>query len=376
MEPVGAHGFAPIAADLDAAVLAGLQPGGCVVDEQGFTGGAGEGRASVLGLGVDGVVAGQLHGPAVVVVLAGEEVGVGETIALGRGMAVVLVGREGVQAETAVGRRVDRQGIVVAHEDRLAIADHQQFYREGAVEGPQRFVVLQWHVRVEAGVDAFGGAQRGRDVGGLVVQAAWAEFADGIVVQLLAVTQAEVDARTGLGGLEGGLRVELVPALMRPALSWRTAFSRRAHRAAVEEHFDLRLPGVAVEHVGILVWEWIQPRLLEEGFQGGAAGAAAGHDVRVLCGRLAEGWNRERQRWRWQAGVEFFRAEFFEQQQLLSERLGAEQWAGLAIGRVAGGGLQQGWQHVVDAHGRAITVGTVFKLQRTLVGIGHVEQVE
>lgn len=66
---------------------------------------------------------------------------------------------------------------------------------------------------MEACVDALGGAQRGRNVGGLVVQASRGEFTDGIVVQLLAVAQAEVDARTGLGGLERCLRVELVPAL-------------------------------------------------------------------------------------------------------------------------------------------------------------------
>ena len=164
--------------------------------------------------GVDGVVAGQLHRPTVVVVLAGEEVGVGIAVAFGGGVAVVLVGRDGMQAKTAVGRRVDRQGVVMAHQHRLAIAHHQQLDGERAIERPQRLVVLQRHVRVEAGVDALGRAQRIRDVGGLVVQPARAEFTDRIVVQLLAVAQALVDARTGLRGLERSLRIKLVPALV------------------------------------------------------------------------------------------------------------------------------------------------------------------
>ena len=36
VEPVGTHGFAPVATNLDAAVLAGFQPGRAVIDEQGF----------------------------------------------------------------------------------------------------------------------------------------------------------------------------------------------------------------------------------------------------------------------------------------------------------------------------------------------------
>lgn len=196
----------------------------------------------------------------------------------------MLVGRNGMQAKATVGRGVNWQGVVMAHQDRLAVAHHQQLGRESAVEGPQRFVVLQRHVRMEACVDALGGAQRGRNVGGLVVQASRGEFTDGIVVQLLAVAQAEVDARTGLGGLERCLRVELVPALVRPAFSWWPAFSGRADRLAVEEHLDLRLPWVAVQHVGVLGRERVQAGLLEERFQSAATGSAACHHVGVLRG--------------------------------------------------------------------------------------------
>ncbi|MNC43675.1 hypothetical protein D3C75_925490 [compost metagenome] len=175
-------------------------------------------------------------------------------------------------------------------------------------------MILQRHFRVEAGVDTLGGAQRGRDVRGLVVQATRGELADRIVVQLSAVTQAEVDACTSLGGLEPRLRVELVPALVRPAFSWWPAFCWRADRLAVQEHLDLRLPRVAVEHVGELGRERVQARLFEEGFQGRAARAAAGHHVGVLRRCCAQGGHREGQGRRRQRGVEFFRAKFLEQQ--------------------------------------------------------------
>ncbi|MNV40266.1 hypothetical protein D3C71_1318670 [compost metagenome] len=182
VEPVGAHGFAPVATDLDAAVVAGLEARVGIVDEQGFARRAGERRARVMGVGVDGVVTGQLQRPAIVVVLARKEERVGVAVAFSRGVAVVFVGADGVQAETHVGRRVDRQRVVVTHQHRLTVTHHQQFWRKGAVEGPQRVVILNWHAGVELGVDAFGGARRGRDVRGLVVQPARPEFTDGVVV--------------------------------------------------------------------------------------------------------------------------------------------------------------------------------------------------
>ncbi|MCY1439938.1 hypothetical protein D9M71_561920 [compost metagenome] len=164
----------------------------------------------------------------------------------------MFVGADGVQTETCVGCGVDRQAIVVTHQQRLTVTGHQQLDREGAVEGPQRVVILHRHVRMETGVDAAGGAGRGRDVGGLVVQPAGAELANRVIVQLPAVAQTEVEPRTGLHGFEFDLREELVPALMRPAFSRWPAFGGRAHRITIEEVFDLRLPGVAIEHVGIL----------------------------------------------------------------------------------------------------------------------------
>jgi len=376
VEPVGTHGLMPVATNLDAAVLAGLEPRVGVVDEQGFTRRAGERGARVFGTGVDGVVTGQLDRPAVVIVLAREEVRVGKAIALGRRVTVVLVGGNGVQAKACVGCRVDRQRVVVAHQHRLAITNHQQFRREGAVEGPQRLVVLQREVRVEAGVDALGGAKCSGDVRGLVIQPARRKFPHGIVVQLLAVAQPLVDACACLCGLERSLGVELVPALVRPAFSWWPAFCRRADRITVKEHLDLRFPRVAVQGVGVLGRVWVQARLLEEGFQGIAVGAAASDHVRVLRRFRAECGNREGQRWWRQVGVEFFRTEFFEQQQLLGERLRTEQRARLAVGWVIARRLQGRRQHVVDAIAGPVTVNPILQFQRTLVGFRQVGQVQ
>ncbi|VVN47799.1 hypothetical protein PS647_06004 [Pseudomonas fluorescens] len=283
----------------------------------------------------------------------------------------MFVGAEGMQAEPHVGRRIDRQGVVVAHQHRLAVPHHQQFWRKGAVESPERLVVLNRHVGVKTGVDTFGGACYDRGVRGLVVEPARPEFTDGVVVQLPAVAHAAVELGAGLSGLEGDLWVELVPTLVRPAFSWRTTFGRRAHRMAVEEGFDLRFPRVAVQHVGILRRKRVQPRLAHEGFQRRGRRAAAGDAVRVLRGRRADDRNRESQGRCRQCRVEFFRAEFFEQQQLLSVRLGPEQWAGLAVGGDFEGCLQ-GWrQHVVGRWRGAGAVHTIGQGVGALVGGRH-----
>ncbi|MNZ49124.1 hypothetical protein D3C78_668840 [compost metagenome] len=252
VEPVGAHGLAPVTADLDAAVLAGFAARIAIVDPEGLAGCTRERGPWVLGVGVDGVVAGQLHWPAVVVVLAGKEEGIGVAVAFSRVVAIVFVGAEGMQAKAAIGRRVDRQGVVVAHQYRLPVARHQQFWRQCAVERPQRIVVLDRHVRVEADADAFGRTFSGGDTCGVVIKPARTEFAQGVVVHLPAVAQALIDPRACLRGLDCSLGIELVPALMRPAFSRWPSFCWRTYWMAIEEGFDLRLPGIAVENVGIL----------------------------------------------------------------------------------------------------------------------------
>ncbi|MNK98349.1 hypothetical protein D3C87_1187080 [compost metagenome] len=254
MEPVGAHGLAPIAADLDGAVVAGLLRRCEIVDPQGFARCAGERRARVFGLGVDAVVTGQLDRPAIVIELPREEERVGIAVAFCRRVTVVLVGADRMQTESTVGRRVDRQAVVVAHHHRLAVAHHQQFWRQRTVEGPHRVVVLRRHRRVETRVDTLGGAIGQRHASDVVIQAAGAELTDGVMVHLHAVTQATIETCTGLRGFVGDLRVELVPALMRPAFSGWPTFGGRAD-VPVEVHLDLRLPRVAVDHVGELAGE-------------------------------------------------------------------------------------------------------------------------
>ncbi|MCY1420494.1 hypothetical protein D9M71_361160 [compost metagenome] len=126
----------------------------------------------------------------------------------------MFVGGEGVQAEAAVGRRVDGQCVVMAEQDRLAVAHYQQLGREGPVEGPQGVMVLHRHVGVEAHLDTTGGAVGGGQAGGVVVEPAGAELTLHIAVALVVVTNAAVGASTGLHGLDVLLRVKLIPTLV------------------------------------------------------------------------------------------------------------------------------------------------------------------
>ncbi|MNZ51010.1 hypothetical protein D3C78_688110 [compost metagenome] len=350
---MGAHGLVPVAANLDAAVHALLEAGLGVVDEQRLAGLAGEGGVLVRGVGVDAVIAGQLQRPAIVVVLPREEEGVGEAVAFRRTVAVVFMGGDGVQAKARVGGRIDRQGVVVTHHDRLAVAHHQQLRREGAVEGPHRLVVLDRHVRMEAHTDTLGGALDA--VGGnlrvavvaigVVVQAAGGELAVLVGVHLQPVAHAAVDPRAGLRGLQFALREEFVVALVRPALSRRPSFCRRVD-GALEEGADLRAPRVLVAVVGVLLRRRIQARIAEELVQVGAVRAAAGDD-----GILFRRWPRFRRgeavRRRRGMGFVWLRAELLEQQQFLVERLGAEQRTRLAVGGDVEAGLFRRGQDVL-----------------------------
>ncbi|MCY1400056.1 hypothetical protein D9M71_151290 [compost metagenome] len=295
-------------------------------------------------------------------------------------MAVVLVGGDGVQTEARVGGRIDRQGVVVTHDDRLAVANHQQFRREGAVEGPDGLVRLDRHVRVEAHVDALGRALDlvGRNLGaalevvGLVVETGGAELALAIAVPLIAVTHAAVDPRAGLHGLERALRIELVVALVRPALSRRTAFRGRLHHA-LEEAADLRRPRVAVAIVGEFAGQRIQPGEFQECVQLGAYRRTA-HDDRVaLRGRARLRRREAAGRWRG-IGVERHRAEFLEQQQRLGERLGAEQRARPAVGGDVERGLLGGRQDVVREDCLAIARYAAGLFERTFVRRRHAVQ--
>ncbi len=143
---------------------------------------------------------------------------------------------------------------------------------------------------------------------------------------------------------------------------------------AVEEGFDLRFPRVAVQHVGILRRIRVQPGLAHEGFQRRGRRAAAGDVVRVLRGRRADGRHREGQGRCRQCRVEFFRAELFEQQQLLSVRLRPEQRAGLAVGGDLEGCLLGRRQYVVGPWRGPGAVHAIGQGDGTLVGGWHGEQ--
>jgi hypothetical protein len=340
-----------------------FRPRGGIVDPQRFAGAAREGRQLLAGRRVDAVVARQLQRPAVVVELAGEEEGVGEAVAFRRVVAVVFVRRDGMQPEPVVGRRVDRQRVVVAHEDWLAIAHHQQLGRQRAVEGPHRLVVLHRHLGVDPDLRAPGRAP-------VVVQAVGSELAVPVLVQLLRVAQAAVDARARLHRLEVGLRVELVPALVGPALTRRAAFGRGPREVAFQEQLHFRLPRIGQAVVGHAGREGMQAGLLQEGVQLAGLRAAARDAGRVLLRRgtdLRQGEGQGACRF---VGVESVGAELLEHQQLLRPGLRAEQGAGVPIGGVVIGTQLLARQHVPGTHLFAGEVLVLLDLHRARIRVG------
>lgn len=140
---------------------------------------------------------------------------------------------------------------------------------------------------------------------------------------------------------------------------------------AVEEHLDLRLPRVAVDDVGELAGERRQAWLTQERIERSAGWRAAGDVVRILRGGRA---NRGRRKWQRCGGsgrVEFFRAEFFEQRQLLGERLRAIERARLAVGGVVETGLHGRRQNVFRPRRVTRAFDAVGQVERVFVGLGH-----
>ncbi|MNN22940.1 hypothetical protein D3C81_1363230 [compost metagenome] len=172
------------------------------------------------------------------------------------------------------------------------------------------------------------------------------------MVQLVTVTRAAIGAGAHLHGLELALRVELVVALVRPAASRRAAFGGGEHHA-LEEGADLRSPRVAVAVVGVFARQRVQPGLREEGVDLDGRGRATGDD-RVLFRRRARFRHREAARIGIGVGLEGLRPELLEQQQLLGERLRAEQRARLAVGGNLERGLRLGWQDIFRQRGLAV----------------------
>ena len=336
VEPVGAHRLAPVTAQIDDAAIAVR----CAA-------------ARVAGAGVDRVVASVHHRPAIVIVLAREEEAVGEAVALRWVVTVVLVCGDRVQPKSAIGGRVDRQHVVVAEQDRLAVARHQQFWRQGAVKGPDGQRVLLRHARVELDRDA---AIAAGDTGGVdVVQTAGAELTICEAVHLQAVAQAEAGASTGGCGLEVDLWAELAPPLVSEVLALWAPFSRRGGQWAAKELLDASLPRVLV---GVVRFAMARG---EQGL------GQVGLDVGAVRHRLRAGQARE-----WcgsfhVGGGDRLAAKLLELQHLLGERLRAEHRARVATARDVEIAQLPRLQSVVR---RGHDVGAIWALQRAGIRLG------
>ena len=324
MEPVRADGLAPVATDLDDAAV--------------FVRVAG---ARIGGLGVDRVVTREDHRPTVIPVLAREDEGVREAVTFGRVVAVVLVRRDGVHPEAHVRGRVDRQRVVVAEQDRPAVACLQQLGRDRAVKCPQSTRILDRHVRVDAHVDAIGGAFEARRTDGVVVQTARTELADGVAVALAGVAEAAVAACARLGRLEPVDGLELIPTLVRPTFAGRTRIAGGRVELTAEHLFDARLPRVLEGLFAGLRRLGEEQTAAQEGIEVGAVGAA---DAVRRTGQAGTG--------RGARGRNFVGAELFEHQHLLREGLRAEQRRGTAAGGDAlVGGCYRGQDRGCDQGG-------------------------
>src|SRR3954470_1759705 len=191
VEPVRRHGLLPVAGELgDAAAPVGAA------------------AARIGRVGVHAAEAGMNDRVMVVVELARVEVSARETVVLGAVMAVVLVRRDGVDAEPGVRPRIRGQLVVVPEEDPFIVPADQKLGRNRAVEGPEVGRVLVRHVRVERRTNRLG----------CVDAAVEPRLAAGVVVQ--------ERLRGRLRNLDGDLRREALPLLVRPDRPRRTAFDR------------------------------------------------------------------------------------------------------------------------------------------------------
>src|SRR6185369_3795146 len=115
-----------------------------------------------------------------------------------------------------------------------------------------------------------------------MIEAAGSELAYLVAVQLQLVTEPAVNPGTGLGGLEEDLGCELVPALVSPAPSRRTAIGRRVLQLSAEERFDLQSPRIFIPYVRKLRWERGDPFLGQESLQGSSGRRARRYTSRIL----------------------------------------------------------------------------------------------
>ena len=244
----------------------------------------------------------------------------------------MLMCRDRVHAEAAVRRNVDRQSVVMPHEQRLADANLEEFRRQRAVEGPDRLVFLNRHVRVETDADAGGCPIESGQPGGVVVKAARSPFALRVSMALAVIARAGVYPCAGLCGLEIFCRVELVPALVRPPAPGRAAFRRWRVQSAPEEPFDVGPPGIFRVGVGKLARKRRDTRFGQERVKRHGVGTASGGVERIQSGIGPDRRPGERRRRRY-GGIQWLRTEFLEAQHLLRKRLGTEQGTRPAAGR-------------------------------------------
>ena len=201
VEPVRAHRLVPVARHFDEAAAA-----------------VGRARHDVVGLRVDAVVPGEHDRPVVVVELAREEIRAREAVVLRAVMAVVLVRRDRVAPEAAVLRHVGRQAVVVAEDQRLAVARLHELRRNRAVERPHARLLLNRQIGMEA--------QRQRR----------ARAHTGVQVRRHAGVVHVVRRRRQLRRGDVHLRRVLAEPLVRPDGTRRPSFDRPG--AAAEERID------------------------------------------------------------------------------------------------------------------------------------------
>src|ERR1700739_250377 len=103
---------------------------------------------------VDAVMSGQDDRPVIVVELSGEEKRAGKSVILRAVVSVVLVGRNCVASETTVLRDISWKHVVMAKDDRFAVAANRQLRRNGAVESPHCQRTLIGKIGMELGMNA------------------------------------------------------------------------------------------------------------------------------------------------------------------------------------------------------------------------------
>src|SRR5581483_4439152 len=108
------------------------------------------------GASIDGGKPRQHPGPVIVIELIGPEIGAGEAIVLRAMVSIVFMRGERVSSKAAVVLDVSCQAIVMAEQDRFAIADLGQLGRKRSLERPYPVCILNWKARMKLWRDRCG----------------------------------------------------------------------------------------------------------------------------------------------------------------------------------------------------------------------------